>query len=122
MINVKKLIKTNKILLIVILVSSCRPSDECIRGYFVSGKVTDNSSNPIPGADVYSNVLGDESYRTSTNAQGEYSISVGNYGNIEKVYFVIKKAGFQDFNTEPIGQGDAACNDLYLTRNAVITP
>ncbi|MEK6627850.1 MAG: hypothetical protein AABY53_04440 [Bdellovibrionota bacterium] len=109
-------------------VSSCKPFESCTKNFLITGKVIDQSSNPITDVKIrwhYADSSTPENILGYTDSNGDYSISHSNMGGLQGAAIEFVKAGYATQISQSYSESEAGsqlCGGLTLTRNVTLAP
>lgn len=111
------------LILIFLFFIGCKKESECTKNFYISGKVTDQSLNPLSDVQVIGVTNFNYTYNvTSTNASGDYTAYEGKYSDLGDTRYIFRKSGYQDLTTRTFNNGDGTCNDQYLIIDGQLVP
>lgn len=128
--NFSKLINYSILPLVVmlLLVYSCRPFEDCVKKYTMSGQIKDQSNNPIVDVKVrwhYADSSTPEVVLGYTDSSGNYSIQYITRSFLQESSIEFVKSGFTTQVAQKYAESEAGsslCGDLILTRDATLAP
>lgn len=116
------MIKFYSVIILVFFVG-CKNQSECAKNFYISGKVTDLSSNPLSDVQVIGVTNFNYTYNaTTTNASGDYTVYEGKYSDLGNSHYIFRKNGYQDQTTRAFNNGDGTCNDQLLVIDGQLAP
>ncbi|MBL7717060.1 MAG: carboxypeptidase regulatory-like domain-containing protein [Bdellovibrionales bacterium] len=106
-----------------VLVNGC--GEACEKTMTVVGTVTDGSSSPVSGANVFCCTTGETSPKTTTGADGKYSFSTSNMGGFKDTQARFEKPGYTTTSATSFSETEAGverCGSYSVTRDVILSP